>query len=203
MNCDPPAYYKAADGLDNRLWEYAKPIKTYDVFVILGDLPGWISQTQIEVFMDLALCERPAAIVQLGSGAGKALLAFAIVLRHNLKGKIYSIDSENSSIKYDEDEDFLTLKKVAEKYNLQEQIEFVRMNEGEAAPIKEIDILHVKETGLISHSDFETWAPLVKTGGWIVFEGSMLSRSANWLNSHCMPIAEFIDPLEWGIWVKR
>lgn len=203
MNCDPPAYYRAADGLDNRLWEYAKPIKTYDVFVILGDLPGWISQTQIEVFMDLALSERPAAIVQIGSGGGQALLAFAIVLRHNLKGKIYSINPRDSSLRSNENEDFLALKKVAGKYNLQEQIEFVKIKEGEAAPINHIDILHIRETDSVSHADLETWAPLVKKGGWIVFEGSMLSRSANWMNSHCMPIAEFIDPFEWGIWFKQ
>ncbi len=200
MISDPPAYYKASDGLDNRVWEYAKPIKTYDVFVILGDIPGWISETQIEVFMDLALCERPASIVQLGTGNGKALLAYAIVLRHNLKGKIYSVDP---SLGCDSEESFLTVKKVAEKYSLQEQIEFLETKPGEAVPIEEIDILHVMGTDSLSYADLEKWGPLVKKGGWIVFEGPMLSGAARWLNSHFSPIAVFMDPLEWGVWIKR
>lgn len=195
MICDSPPYYNA--GLDNRVWEYAKGIKTYDAWIILGNLPGRISSTQIEVFMDLALCERPAAIVQLGTGAGHALLAYAIVLRHNLKGKIYAADPSSEC-----EEETPVLKSVVEKYSLQGQIEFLEAKPGEALPFEKIDILHVKEFGSSSSADLEKWGPEVKRGGWIVFEGSMLSRSARWLNSHCAPIAAFIDPLEWGIWTK-
>jgi hypothetical protein len=203
VNCEAPLYYDASNGLDNRSWEYAKPIKTHAVPVILRELPGWIPESQQELLVDLAIQERPATIVQLGVGAGKTLLAYAIVLRFNLKGEIFGIDPYLPSLGFEPKQTLDLVADTIEKYGLQEQISLICKLPEEADRIERIDILHIKEMGSISFSDLETWAPYVKKGGWIVFEGSMLSRSANWLNSHCMPIAEFIDPFEWGIWFKQ
>lgn len=203
MNFDAPAYYEAAAGLDNRSWDFAKPIKTHAVPVILRELPGSIPESQQDLLVDLAIRERPQTVVQLGLGGGKALVAYAIALRFNLKGEIFGIDPYLPEWGFESKQTLGLLEDTIEKYGLQKQISIWCEFPEKADPIPEIDILHVREIGSISHSDLEKWAPLVKKGGWIVFEGSMLSRCAHWLNTHCAPIAAFNDPLEWGIWTKR
>jgi len=62
-----------------------------------------------------------------------------------------------------------------------------------------------------SYLDVTKWVPLVKSGGWIIFDditwyenGQFTNaRAVDWLNAHCKKFAEFQDNCVWGIWVKK
>jgi methyltransferase family protein len=81
-----------------------------------------------------------------------------------------------------------------------------------ATPVFEIEVLHIdgnhaNETSL---ADVKKWVPLVKHGGWIIFDDInwyedgifQTAEAVDWLNANCVQLAEFSDDSIWGIWIK-
>lgn len=98
-------------------------------------------------------------------------------------------------------------------FNLNDQIKLIRQSSKEATPIEEIDILHIdgNHSDEASYQDVTKWAPLVAKGGWIILDDITWheenkftqTRSIEWLNNHCLKMAEFRDEINvWGIWAK-
>lgn len=222
----PPKYCEMSAGLDNRAAQYAAQIKDV-IFWHASQLEGWCSKEKKEILVDLILRERPQKVVEIGVWGGASLIPMAFALRENLKGKIYGIDpwDPDESIRGMQDPDniaywtqvdhrliFETLQWRIKRGNLYEQIELIRSPSKDALPISDIDILHIdgnhsEEASLL---DVEKWVPLVRKGGWIIFDGLnwfeggrfTTERAARWLDEHCLKLAEFTDNSCWGIWIK-
>jgi hypothetical protein len=95
---------------------------------------------------------------------------------------------------------------------LEHQIKLIRGTSLEVQPIFDIDILHIdgNHSDVTSYIDVTKWVPLVKSGGWIIFDDMTWyengkftnARAVEWLDTHCKKIAEFQDNCVWGVWVK-
>jgi len=92
------------------------------------------------------------------------------------------------------------------------QVELIPTTSEAAPRIPDIDILHVdgNHSEEISFSDVLKWVPLVKKGGFIIFDDMAwyennrftTEKAVSWLDEHCFKLAEFTDVCVWGIWVK-
>ena len=99
-----------------------------------------------------------------------------------------------------------------QQFNLGSEIILIESTSADADPIHDIDILHIdgNHSDGTSYFDVTKWAPLVKSGGWIIlddmtwYENGIFTtaRAAEWLNTHCKKLAEFKDDSIWGIWIK-
>jgi predicted O-methyltransferase YrrM len=97
-------------------------------------------------------------------------------------------------------------------FGLDGQIELVRKTSSGAQPIDNIDLLHIDG----NHSEAATlidvlkWVPLVKQGGFIIFDDLRWSeggvnttgRAVEWLNANCIRFSEAEKSADWGIWIK-
>jgi hypothetical protein len=62
----------------------------------------------------------------------------------------------------------------------------------------------------MSYLDVTKWAPLVKSGGYIILDDMTwcekgvftTARACEWLDANCMKFTEFTDTCKWGVWVK-
>jgi predicted O-methyltransferase YrrM len=196
-------------------------------FGFMDQMEGWCSQEKGSLLIDLVQKVQPQKIVEIGVWGGKSLIPMAAVLRANGKGKIYGIDpwSNVASIEetmhpdnkafwgwIDHEAVMQRLMHNIDAFGLGNQIELIRSTSEDADPITEIDILHVdgNHSEKTSYLDVTKWVPLVKSGGWIIFDDMSwyengvftTAKAVQWLNEHCIKIAEFNDICLWGIWVK-
>lgn len=187
---------------------------------------GWCTAQKGSVLIDLILSSRPKIVVEIGVWGGKSLIPMAIVLR-SLGGKIYGIDpwSNEASIQgvmhegsryfwstVDHEQVMQKLIQHICLFHLEDHVELVRATSKNAAPIQEIDILHIdgNHSEETSYLDVTKWVPLVKKGGWIIFDDmnwseegiATTSRAVDYLNTHCHKFAEIEDVCLWGIWYK-
>ncbi len=190
-------------------------------------LEGWCSEEKGAALVDLILRVKPEKIVEIGVFGGKSLIPMACALQANRKGKIYGIDPWDiqSSIEDVNDESnkhywtivdyqgiLAGLLQRIEDYQLGDQIELIAKSSENADPIVDIDILHIdgNHSEKTSYFDVRKWVPLVKKGGWIIFDDMQWHeqgkpttlRATEWLDAHCKKLAEFSDLATWGIWVK-
>jgi Predicted O-methyltransferase len=190
-------------------------------------LDGWCSKEKGSILVDLVLKTKPEIIVEIGVWGGKSLVPMAYALKVNGRGRIVGIDpwSNQASVEEVANPDnkafwahvnhTAVMNGLIEKmreFNLENEIELIRATSEEATPIEEIDILHVdgNHSDKTSYFDVVKWGPLVKKGGWIIFDDMTwyengkytTARAVEWLNMHCIKLAQFSDNCDWGIWVK-
>ena len=196
-------------------------------FNCMSQLEGWCSNQKAAILIDLILSAKPETIVEIGVWGGKSLIPMACALKGNQKGKIYGIDpwSAIASIQWVEnpinvdhwkrsDHEYILyglLRKI-EEFDLDDQIELIRCTSAAAPEISEIDLLHIdgNHTEPSTCHDVQKWVPLVKRGGWIVFDDMTwfengcytAAKAVAWLDKHCVRFAQFSDNCDWGIWYK-
>lgn len=193
----------------------------------MDQLEGWCSREKGSILIDLVLKVKPEVIVEIGVWGGKSFVPMACVLKAYNKGKAYGIDpwSNQASIQYVQNDSNIAywgkvdheavqqalVRKIYE-FDLDKHVELIKSTSMDAPPIYNIDILHVdgNHSEETSYYDVMKWVPLVKKGGWIIFDDMTwyengkftTARAVEWLNTNCIKIAEFNDACIWGIWAK-
>ncbi len=193
----------------------------------MDQIHGWCSHTKASILIDIIQKIEATTIVEIGVWGGKSLIPMAYALKMQGKGKIYGIDpwsnaesivgvKNSSNLAYwsqiDHEGVYQSLVQNLERFDLKPQVELIRMSSEKAAPIGEIDLLHIdgNHSDITSYLDVTKWAPLVRSGGWIVvddiswFENGEYTQaeSVQWLDEHCLRMGEISDTCIWGIWVK-
>lgn len=217
----PPSHMEYVVSAEEIAW--LKP----QAFAFMQQLQGWCSDTKASILMDIVLKTKPNIIVEIGVYGGKSLVPMACALSTNKKGIIYGIDPWDNlaSLQGVENESNIgywstvPLQEIMEglifkirQFNLEQQIKLIRGTSLEVEPIHDIDILHIdgNHSDVTSYIDVTKWGPLVRSGGWIIFDDMTWyengkytnARAVEWLNTHCKKFAEFNDNCVWGIWVK-
>ncbi len=188
---------------------------------------GWCSYQKASVLIDLLFAVKPKVVVEIGVWAGKSLIPMAYVLKLIKSGKIYGIDPWDSNastqgLMHEATKEFWRLANheavlnrlegQIRQFELENQIELIRATSLDAPLIEKIDILHIdgNHSDETSFIDVVKWVPLVRKGGWIIFDDinwqengiRTNQRAVQYLNEHCHKFAEINDLCLWGIWVK-
>lgn len=196
-------------------------------FSLIGQLIGWCSDQKASIIIDMILKYKPEKILEIGVFGGKSLMPMAYALQVNGKGVIYGIDPWKNSESLvgvmddnnrhywgwvDHDSIMQGLINKMQEFGLEGRIRLIRDTSEHADPIYDIDILHVdgNHSDVTSYIDVTKWVPLMKSGGWIIFDDMSwyengqftTARAVDWLNKHCIKFAEFNDTDTWGIWYK-
>jgi predicted O-methyltransferase YrrM len=196
-------------------------------YAYMDHLTGWCSHMKGGVLIDLIFKNKPAIVVEIGVYGGKSLVPMGCALKALGEGKAYGIDpwSTEASLEEmnnDSSKAFWSwvdhagimkgLMAKIDEFELGNHIELIQATSEEASPIPNIDILHIdgNHSEKTSYFDVTKWAPLVKSGGWIIlddmtwYENGVFTtaKAAEWLNTHCIKFAEFTDGSVWGIWKK-
>lgn len=199
----------------------ATKVKTRAITSMLS-LEGWCSSYKASLLIDLVLITNPQTIVEIGVFGGKSLIPMAYALRENgTGGKIYGIDPWSatasaqgmdgvnkdwwSSVNHQKILDGLIQK--MHQYGLEDQIQLIRKTSEDADPIMDIGLLHIdgNHSEESCYLDVVKWVPLVKKGGIIVFDDifwGTTTKAVQWLNEHCIKLAEITGDAPWGIWIK-
>ena len=217
----PPSHYeysvKANGGVDSQ-----KRFKQTALYA-LKQLQGWCSDYKASTLMDLVWLMRPQTVVEIGVFGGKSLVPMAYALKAlGTGGVIYGIDpwcsmasaegQDGSNEEYwanlDHDSILSELEGKINVFNLTNQIELVRATSEDAAPIANIDILHVdgNHSNDASYYDICKWGPLVRKGGMIIFDDitwSTIEKALVYLEENYTRLIVIEDEENsWGIWIK-
>lgn len=220
-NVQPASHYEYV--LDH---QEAARVK-HQAFAYMKQLHGWCAEEKAGVLVDMVLKYKPETILEIGVYGGKSVVPMAYALKVNQKGIIYGIDpwDSNESVAglLNPDNrhfwqwlDHLSIMNYLiqkiEDFDLNDQIVLIKSTSEAAAPIYNIDILHIdgNHSDATSYIDVTKWVPFVKSGGFIIFDDmtwtennvNSTARAVNWLNEHCIKFAEFSDTCVWGIWYK-
>lgn len=207
-------------------WDSREDIQTQALYY-MKQAEGWCSEEKASILVDLIIKTRPEIVVEIGVWGGKSLIPMAYALKANEKGKIYGIDPWDNfaSIEGVTNPDNIAfwsyvdhkavlnhLNNQIQAFEFQDQIELIEKKSEDAEPIQNIDILHVdgNHSSDASFFDVQKWVPLVKSGGWIIFDDMTwfengvytTAKAVEWLEEHCIKLGEFSDCCVWGIWVK-
>jgi len=219
-----PDYYLESI-IDKR--ESTAPVKNA-AYWYMDQIYGWCSHSKASILIDIINRMQATTIVEIGVWGGKSLVPMAYALKVLGKGKIYGIDpwDSNESIQgvmndanrdywghVDHEAVFQAINQNIDRFDLRNQVELIRSTSANAAPIHDIDILHIdgNHSDFTSYIDVTKWVPLVKPGGWIIVDdiswyengGFTQAESVRWLDEHCYRMAEITDVCVWGIWVKK
>lgn len=186
-------------------------------------LQGWCSEYKASTLMDLVWLMRPQTVVEIGVFGGKSLVPMAYALKAlGTGGIIYGIDpwsamasaegqdgaNQDYWANLDHDGLLNDLKTKIATFNLTNQITLVRATSEDAAPIENIDILHIdgNHSNDASYYDICKWGPLVRKGGMIIFDDitwSTIDKALKFLDENYTKLIQ-IDDVEnsWGIWIK-
>lgn len=192
------------------------------VYDCMDKLEGWCPKEKASVLIDLVTILRPRIIVEIGVFGGKSLIPMAFALKLNGMGKIYGIDpwTNSASIEgmdgpnkdywasVDHDAILQGLMLKIKEFNLERQVQLLRFTSEDAPQIKSIDILHIdgNHSEKTSYFDATKWVPLVRKGGLIIFDDvswGTTEKAVQWVEMHCIKLAEFKGDNVWGIWVKQ
>jgi len=193
----------------------------------LNEITGWCSEQKGAILVDMILKKKPEKIVEIGVWAGKSLLPMAYTLKAMGRGKVYGIDpwSAEASIQHvtnepnivwwshvDHDGILLSLINNIKRWQLEDYVEIIINTSENADPIEDIDLLHIdgNHSDYASYLDVNKWVPLVKSGGWIIFDDmswnengiATTARAVKWLDENCIKMAEFQEDCSWGVWIK-
>ena len=196
-------------------------------FECMDQVQGWCSHQKASILLDIILAVKPKTVVEIGVWGGKSLLPMAYTLKRIGKGIVYGIDPWDSQASLegvmhegniafwrtvDHEGILLQLIDVIGQYGLDDSVRLVRDTSAHAPIIEEIDILHIdgNHSDVTSYIDVTKWVPLVRKGGWIVFDDmnwfengvTTTGRAVEYLNTHCHQIAEINEACQWGIWYK-
>lgn len=192
-----------------------------EVFQAMDELKGWCSKEKAAVLVELILRLKPMKVVEIGVYGGKSLVPMAYAVRENGFGKVYGIDPWDVSesvqgmdgVNYtwwnaiDHQKILRGLNRKIIKFNLRNQIRLIKSTSEQASPIHHIDLLHIdgNHSSKTSYQDVTKWAPLVNSGGIIIFDDigwETTARSVEWLDKHCKKVREYSGDNTWGIWLK-
>lgn len=187
----------------------------------MSSLEGWCSPYKASVLMELVFMVKPKVIVEIGVFGGKSLVPMAYALRVIGAGKVYGIDpwDTQESIKgmeginkdwwgsIDHQGILNGLVQKIGQFGLNNQIELLRTTSANAAPIRDIGILHLDGNHSEESAFFDVvkWVPLIKKGGLVVFDDldwQGTGKAVEWLDANCIKLAEIKGENVWGIWVK-
>lgn len=193
-----------------------------EAFQMMDQLEGWCSKLKATILMDIIFGMQPKVVVEIGVFGGKSFVPMAQALKYNGSGIAYGIDPWTKSAssvgmekenldywgKLDHDMILTGLIKKIREFRLENQISLIRKTSADAAPINNIDMIHIdgnhsEETSFI---DVCKWVPLVRKGGIIIFDDldwHTTGRAVQWLNENCEKVTEVRDTNIWGIWVKK
>jgi len=192
------------------------------VFDVMEDLEGWCSKEKASFLIDLILARQPKIIVEIGVFGGKSLVPMALSLKSLGKGVVYGVDPwcadesaagmDPESLKWwSELNHNYILDSLVQKinaYELNDHVSLLRVTSERCPEIPNIDLLHIdgNHSERTSFIDVTKWVPLVKAGGYIIFDDvnwSTTAMATAWLSSHCTKVAEFTGENVWGVWIKN
>ncbi len=199
-----------------------------EAFYYMDSLEGWCTKQKASILIDIVLKAQPMTIVEIGVWGGKSLVPMATAVRANEQGIVYGIDPWDRLASVEdmiEENNILFWSKVdhqrvredliinLERFDLDYFTRIFKTSSEDAPPIHDIDVLHIdgNHSDHMSYLDVTKWVPLVRRGGWIIFDGMgwaekgtfTTARAVNWLSNHCNKIAEYQEDGGWGIWLKR
>lgn len=191
------------------------------VYHAMDQLEGWCPRSKASVMMDLVLLMKPETVVEIGVFGGKSLVPMAFAMRENKRGMAYGIDPWMTSASVegmtginadwwgsiDHEMIMIGLESKMYQFGLENYMKLIRATSEDAEPIYNIDILHIdgnhsEETSMV---DVLKWVPLVRKGGVIIFDDlnwDTTGKAVQYLNKHCVKLAELKGDNIWGIWVK-
>lgn len=198
------------------------PISKEEIFNAMSQLEGWCSKEKASILIDIIQKNKMQTVVEIGVWGGKSLIPMAFALQNIGTGQVYGIDpwsSEASTIGMDGanhswwsqvDHDCIyqgLINKIAQ-FNLERYISLIRSTSENAAPIHNIDLLHIdgNHSEEASYIDVTKWVPYLKSGGYVVFDDinwRTTGKAVTWLNENCVKIAEHTGDNIWGIWQKQ
>jgi len=192
-----------------------------EAFSSMRQLEGWCSQEKAAILVDLIFQTDAKTVVEIGVFGGKSLIPMAFAMKYKGSGICYGVDpwSADESLvgmdgvnadwwgHLDHEMIYRGLAKKIDEFALTDEIVLIRETSKDAPEIDEIDVLHIdgnhsEETSMI---DVTKWVPLVKKGGFVIFDDmtwGTQARAVAWLDDHCIKVAEYSGDNVWGIWVK-
>jgi predicted O-methyltransferase YrrM len=204
----------------------ANLVKT-EVLGYMMQLHGWCAPEKACFLIDLVLKTKPKKVVEIGVWGGKSFLPMAQALRQNNEGIAYGIDpwESSESVQWvnepvnrhfweyaDHNLVYQHLNQKIAEHGLRNQTILIKSTSEDAPIISDIDILHIdgNHSEHASYIDVTKWVPLVRSGGWIIFDDMRwfengvftTAKASDWLDANCHKIAEFTDICTWGVWVK-
>lgn len=216
----PAAHYEVTKDIDRV--EAASAVKKV-AFQAMDQLDGWCSKFKASVLMDLVLMLKPENVVEIGVFGGKSAVPMAIACKANKKGWVIGIDpwsatssaegmdGQNldwwSSINHENIYQGLATK--IKKFGLENHLLLERSTSEAAAPIQNIDILHIDGNHSEKTAVFDVlkWVPFVRKGGVIIMDDINWSGpkiAIETLDQFAVRLAEFNDSgSNWGIWIKQ
>lgn len=202
---------------------YSKQKKVKEqAYKLMETLDGWCPRTKAMVLMDLIFNHQPDVVVEVGIWGGKSFIPMALALKATGKGIIYGIDpwkSSDSIVGFDDankewwgkvDHEKVMnhfLRKIRE-FGLTQNSRILRTTSADAESISNIDLIHIDGNHSEDSALFDVmkWVPLVKSGGFILFDDvdwSTTKKATRWLDEHCYRITTFQGDNVWGIWMKK
>lgn len=164
----------------------------------LPKIHGWCSEEKAKLLIDLILENKPTVFVEIGVFGGSSILPIAKALKANGKGKVWAIDPwktdeclvgmENSESRswwssFSLEQIYDSFMDMLRKEQLLKQCRVLRMTSKSALTHvpKKIDILHIDGNHSEEACYFDTthFLPLVKSGGYIVFDDVLWTESKN------------------------
>lgn len=220
QNAPPPSHYEFVV-FEEEMTPAIQQTKQIS-FIYMDQLEGWCTKNKAAVLIDLVYMIRPKTIVEIGVWGGKSLVPMAYACQALGSGKVYGIDPWDAfesiqgmdGVNYDwwsriDHSNILTglLNKISQ-FKLSDQIQLVRSTSLSAAPIPNIDILHVdgNHSENAAMIDVNKWVPLVRTGGIIIFDDVTWTnneKAVQWLDDNCTRVVVFSETNDWGIWLKH
>lgn len=218
-NCEVDSHYECMINLDKL--NYDADVKQ-QAFNYMDQLEGWCSKQKASILMDLIFMIKPETIVEIGVFGGKSLVPMAYALQINKTGKIIGIDpwSHTASTegmdgvneewwgKLDHEKILKGLQQKIAQFGLKDQIILLRTSSENAPLVESIDMLHIdgNHSEKTSWIDATKWIPQVRRGGIVIFDDitwATQKRAVEYVDEHCIKIAEFRGDNVWGIWIKK
>lgn len=205
--------------------EKAHLVKSHALGAMI-EIDGWCSIHRASFLIDLIVATQPQVIVEIGVFAGKSLIPMALALHSNGSGKVYGIDSWDTSTwakgmdgglkHFLKDKNYEQAKQsLIEKissYNLENYVVLHHATSMDAPVISEIDILTIDRNSYEEEAFQELckWVPHVKKGGLVILNNVSWTKdglvnpikATEWLNQSCSKQAHFGGKNEWAIWLK-
>lgn len=192
-----------------------------EAFRMMSTLDGWCPKIKATVLMNLIFNHQPEVVVEIGIFGGKSFIPMAHALK-STGGIIYGIDpwkSSESMVGFDDvnkewwgkvDHEMVMrkfLRKLGE-YRLNDISKIIRATSAEAEDISNIGLIHIDGNHSADSAlyDVQKWIPLVKSGGFIVFDDcdwNTTKRARDWLDENCYRILTIQEENVWGIWMKK
>lgn len=191
------------------------------VYLSMDQLEGWCPKQKASILINLILMIKPKIVVEIGVFGGKSLVPMAYALKQNGFGKIYGIDPWTNAASVEgmdgvNKEYWGSVNHIAimqglilkiREFGLEKYVKLIRDTSAAASPIPDIDILHIdgNHSEETSYIDATKWVPLVRKGGLVIFDDtnwSTTKKAVEWVDLHCIKLAEFKGNNIWGIWVK-